>query len=363
MAEATSDTLLVGTRKGLLVYRRSGGTLRLADDAFVGAQVTWAMADPRNGWWWSCLNHGHWGVKLHRSRNQGKDWEEVTPPAFEEGTEAAPGKFANVSYLWTMEPGTPDSNRLWIGTIPGALFSSDDDGASWQLCAGLWEHPTREAWFGGGFDEPGIHSLIVDRDDARHLSIGISCAGVFTTRDGGMSWAPRNKGLSASFLPDPNVEVGHDPHRLVACAGDRRAMWQQNHCGIFATSDGGESWQACSEPGQIPHFGFAVECDAADPLTAWVVPARSDEQRVAIDRALCVSRTTDGGQTWETFREGLPQHDCYDFAFRHGLAASGGELALGTSGGSLYLSSDRGETWQVLAKDLAPVYSVRWVPS
>src|SRR5690606_24297691 len=75
MAEATSDTLLDGTRKGLLVHQRSGDTLKLADDAFVGAQVTWAMAGPRNGWWWDCLNHGLWGVKLHRSRNHGKDWE------------------------------------------------------------------------------------------------------------------------------------------------------------------------------------------------------------------------------------------------------------------------------------------------
>jgi photosystem II stability/assembly factor-like uncharacterized protein len=202
---------------------------------------------------------------------------------------------------------------------------------------------------------------VLDPADSRHVSIGISCAGMFTTRDGGLSWAPRNRGLSATFLPDPTVEVGHDPHRLVQCEAERQVMWQQNHCGIFRTADGGESWQACSSPEGVPHFGFAVECDAADPSTAWVVPAVSDEKRVAIDRALVVCRTSDGGQTWQEFREGLPQKDCYDFAFRHGLAASGSDVVFGTSGGSLYHSEDRGETWQVLAKDLAPVYSVRWV--
>jgi photosystem II stability/assembly factor-like uncharacterized protein len=356
-----SQTLLVGTRKGLLVYEPENNGYRRTREAFVGAQTTMAMADPRTGWWWACLNHGHWGVKLHRSRNAGRDWEEVAAPAMPEGAELEPGKPASVSYLWSMEPAEGASgNRLYLGTIPGGLFTSDDDGASWQLCQNLWDHPTRSGWFGGGFDQPGIHSILLDPADPQRVAIGISCAGVFETRDGGRSWATRNKGLSATFLPDPNVEVGHDPHRVVASAADRRVMWQQNHCGIFRTADGGETWQACSSPDGVPHFGFAIECDATDPLTAWVVPATSDEQRVAIDRALVVCRTSDGGQTWQQFRQGLPQQDCYDFAFRHGLAASGAHLALGTSSGSLYLSDDRGETWQAVAKDLSAVYSVRW---
>lgn len=356
-----SNVLLVGTRKGLLVFEKDGrGGMRLASEAFVGVQATYAMVDPLSGTWWVCLNHGHWGVKLHRSQNQGGDWEEVDAPAMPEGSELKPGEPASVQYLWIMESAAPASEQLLIGTVPGGLFTSNDGGATWQLCGPLWNHPTREHWFGGGFDHPGIHSILLDPANPQRMQVGVSCAGVFETLDGGASWIPRNNGLSATFLPDPTVEVGHDPHRVVACKADRQVMWQQNHCGIFRTTDGGLHWKAISTPDATPHFGFAIECDASDPLTAWVVPAVSDEQRVAIDRALVVCRTRDGGETWQEFRAGLPQRDCYDFAFRHGLAASGGQLALGTSGGSLYLSDNAGEHWQSLAKDLAPVYSVRW---
>lgn len=33
----------------------------------------------------------------------------------------------------------------------------------------------------------------------------------------------------------------------------------------------------------------------------------------------CSSATRDGGHRFETIREGLPQSDCYDLVYRHGL--------------------------------------------
>ena len=41
-------------------------------------------------------------------------------------------------------------------------------------------------------------------------------AQVFLNRlDNGASWQPRNKGLLATYLPNPNAEVGQDPHQLL----------------------------------------------------------------------------------------------------------------------------------------------------
>ena len=359
-----SNTLVLSTRKGLLTYECRGSSWHRTGEAFVGVHVSNAMVDSRTKLWWACLDHGHWGVKLQRSHDQGQTWEEVAAPAMPEGSELKPGEPASVNYLWTLVPGRDEEpERLYLGTVPGGLFTSTDSGMSWKLCEGLWNHPTRENhWFGGGFPAPGIHSIFVDPEHPKHLHVGISCAGMFETTDGGRSWEPRNKGLSATFLPDPATEVGHDPHLIVQCPADRRVMWQQNHCGIFRTADAGSHWQAISVAGSFPHFGFAIACDAEDPLTAWIVPADADERRVAVDRALAVCRTNDGGETWQTFRAGLPQTDCYDFAFRHGLIAEGDRLAFGTACGSLYVSDDRGETWQTVAKDLPPIYAVTWGP-
>lgn len=79
------------------------------------------------------------------------------------------------------QPGT-----VYIGTEPGRLFRGDGEG--FQLVEGLWNHPSRPQWFGGGRDNPGIHSVLIDPRDSRHIYIGISCAGVFETTDGGETW-------------------------------------------------------------------------------------------------------------------------------------------------------------------------------
>ena len=61
-----SEHLLVSTRKGLFEVTRNGGGWEVADAAFLGDNVTLALHDPRDGTDYAALNHGHFGVKLHR---------------------------------------------------------------------------------------------------------------------------------------------------------------------------------------------------------------------------------------------------------------------------------------------------------
>ena len=91
-------------------------------------------------------------------------------------------------------------------------------------------------------------------------------------------------------------------------------------------------------------FGFAVAAHPKDPKTAWFVPGIKDELRMPRDGALAVTRTRDGGKTWETLREGLPQRDAYDLVYRHGLDvdATGMQLAMGSTTGALWTSDECG---------------------
>lgn len=366
----TANRLLLGTRKGLLIFERNGNGWQRMRESFSGARVSYAMSDPRDGRLYAAQDHGHWGVKLSSSIDGGATWQELPAPKYPTDEEIKPGKPAVLKYLWVLIAGAADQpGRLYAGTAPGAMFVSDDHGNTWTRVDSLWKHPTHTAdtWFGGGLDEVGIHSILLDPRNPRQLRVGISCAGMYIGDPQGSDWdwRPSNSGLKAEFLPNPDAEVGHDPHFIVQCETQPDKLWQQNHCGIFRSIDGGETWQAVSQKGQLPHFGFAVAVDPLDGDSAWVLPADSDEVRVAVDRALCVSRTSDGGQTWQTFRQGLPQTDCYDFAFRHAfdLNTNGQgvrELAFGTACGSLYLSADRGESWQAIANHLPPIYSVRF---
>lgn len=356
------DTILFSTRKGLIIYKRINGKWKYDRTDFIAIPVSLSHIDRNTGSWWACLDHGHWGCKLHYSTDQGKSWVETDAPRFPEGSEITEGVPATVKYLWAMASGGKDQpGKLWLGTEPGGLFMSDDNGKSFHLNKALWEHPSRKnSWMGGGRDNAGIHSIIVDPADSDHMYVGISVAGVFETTDGGASWHPKNKGLRADFLPDPEAEVGHDPHLLVECPGNPVVMWQQNHCGIFMSTDGAKTWKDVSEKEGPANFGFAVAVDEKDGNNAWVVPAVSDEKRIAINEALCVCRTENGGKTWTALREGLPQESAYDIVYRHALAKQQDELIFGTTTGNAYYSADRGDHWEELAGNLPMVYAVEF---
>ena len=355
-------TLLLGTRKGLIAYRFENGNWQAENLSFEGVPVSIAYADPRNGKWWAALDHGHWGVKLHRSADRGKTWEEVAAPAFPEGEEVKDGMPAATRYIWSISHGgNNNTSRIWLGTDPGGLFVSENGGDSFELVESLWNHPTRKThWMGGGRDLPGIHSIVVDPRNEDHVYIGISCAGVFETLDAGKTWQTKNTGLRADFLPDPYAEIGHDPHIVVAAPANPDALWQQNHCGIFRTTNGGVNWQDISEQQGPARFGFAIAVADDNPDQAWVAPADSDAIRVSIRGALCICRTDDGGKTWIQQRNGLPQENCYDIVYRHALATSGNAVVFGTTTGNLFISHDKGDSWQVINNYLPMVYSVQF---
>jgi hypothetical protein len=75
-----------------------------------------------------------------------------------------------------------------------------------------------------------------------------------------------------------------------------------------------------------------------------------------------VTRTRDGGKSFDVVRSGLPQRHAYQLIYRHGLevAPDGETLAMGSTTGSLWLSREGGDSWTTLSRDLPPVYCVRF---
>ena len=355
-----SDRILVSTRKGLITLARGSNGWSVAGMAFDGVPVTAALADARDGALYAALKHGHFGPKLHRSQDGGNTWTEIATPAFPPDTPDAP----SLKQMFTIEPGGADRpGRLWIGAVPAGIFRSDDRGESWQLVRPLWDVPGRSKWMGGGNEDTAMHTVSPDPRDPDRVVVAISCAGVWDTRDGGKNWTLEGEGLVATYMPPDQQRVrdAQDPHRVARCAANPDVMWMQHHCGIFRSTDAGAHWVQLKPPGD--DFGFAVADHPKDPQTAWFVPAIKDEMRMPRDGALAVTRTRDGGKTWETFREGLPQRDAYDLIYRHGLDvdATGARLAMGSTTGALWVSENGGERWQLVNAHLPPIYAVRFV--
>lgn len=362
----------VGTRKGLFTLERLGGRWRIAQSAFVGDNVPMLLHDPRDGATYAALDHGHFGSKLHRSADGGATWEEVGVPVYpergpdDEVPNPETGKLLEwkLEKIWALETGGPNEpGVLWCGTIPGGLFRSDDGGRSWALIESLWRHPKRKGWFGGGADLPGIHSICLDPRDARRLTVGVSCGGAWASDDAGASWECRANGMWAAYMPpelknDPNIQ---DPHRVVRCNEAPDCLWAQHHNGIFRTTDNAASWH---EVENVPpsSFGFAVAVHPRDPDTAWFVPAVKDEKRYPVDGKVVVTRTRDGGKSFDVLSEGLPQEHAYDLTYRHALDVdeSGDCLAFGSTTGSLWVSEDAGDSWRCASQHLPPIYAVRF---
>jgi len=356
-----AKALNVATRKGLFRFRQKGSAWHAGQPSFIGEAVTAVLADPRDGALYAALRLGHFGVKLHRSLDEGRSWTQVAAPAFP-ATVKPDERAPSVDMIWTMAPGSAEEpGVLWAGTLPAALFRSADRGGSWSLVEGLWNVPERPGWEGGGYDLPGLHSIHIDPRDRRRMTIGISSGGVWKSADAGKSWQQAGNGLRAAYVPpamayDPKIQ---DPHRLSHCPSAPDIVWCQHHNGIFRSSDGATTFGEITTATPSA-FGFAVAVHPRDAETAWFVPAMKDECRVPVDGRLVVTRTTDGGRSFRELDGGLPAEISYDLIYRHALDIDGTDarLAMGSTTGNLWISESDGERWTQISGNLPPIAQV-----
>ncbi len=347
----------MATRKGLFELQRLGGAWRLGRVSFAGEPVSMVLPATPEQPLLAALDLGHFGVKLHASDDAGAHWRELPTPADPVQPEHAAGPAWTLEKIWSLEA---RGRSLWAGTLPGGLFRSDDRGETWQLDTRLWLRPERARWAGGGFDVPGIRSICPHPDGS--VLVGVSCGGAWRSADDGAAWlqdrARHARGLRAARARRRPRRSGPPPDRALRGAARRSVVPASQR--LWRSNNGGARWDEVTDV-PVSNFGFTVAVHPCDPHTAWFVPATSDQCRVPVAGALVVNRTRDGGTSFETLRSGLPQTDCYDLVYRHGLAvdACGRGLVLGSSTGGVWTSDDGGEHWRHLPARLPPIYAVR----
>ncbi len=345
--------LLVGTPKGAFILdgddRRAAWTTR--GPLCEGWPIHDISVDPSNGALLAAAGSPWYGPAVWRSDDLGSTWTHSS-----EGlTYGDDGP--KVKAVWNVTAGR---DAIYAGVEPAGLFRSADGGATWQHVEGLTQHPTRSEW------QPGaggliLHSIVPHRTDPARVWVGISAVGAFETRDGGASWQTRNKGVRADFAEVQYPEFGQCVHKLVMAADGGEHLYQQNHCGVYRSADGGENWQEIT-PGLPSDFGFPMAAHPRDPRTVWTIPLNgADRGRYMPDGSAAVWRTNDGGESWSRSGEGLPQTDAYIGVLREAMAVDRLDpvgVYFGTATGQLYGSSDEGQSWRLIADNLPPIWSV-----
>ncbi len=365
-----SISILVGTRKGAFVLKSSSerSQWKQTEPIFLGHIIHHFLADRRTpGVMLMAAKTGHLGPTVFRSVDGGTTFTEATkPPAFPTVEEGQPGRVVK-RVFWLTQGHDSEPGVWYAGTAPAGLFVSRDNGDTWESVEGFNDNPHYVEWATQGETPDGqfLHSILIDPRDPDHMYLGISIGGCFESTDRGKSWAPLNKGVAADFLPNPDVEFGHDPHCIVYHPANPDRLYQQNHCGIYMIDRPSTKWERIGRnmPEEIGDIGFPIVPHPSDINTAWVFPMDGTEvwPRTSPDGKPAVYATTDGGLTWKKRNKGLPAKHAYFTVKRQAMTADSSNpvgIYFGTTSGEIWGSNDEGKSWECIARHLPEVYSL-----
>ena len=377
--------VLVGTKKGAFILTADGKrqNWEISGPHFAGWEMYHLKGSPVDpNRIYASQSSGWFGQIIQRSDDGGRTWntpgsdhdELKSPDGMPRGEsnkfvyegEAGTHKWYDGTQhpwefkrVWHLEPSHTDPDTVYAGVEDAAFFRSTDGGQNWTELPGLRDVKS-DLWQPGA-GGMGLHTIILDPKNPKRIYIAISAAGAFRSDDGGTSWVPINQGLKSPYeLPDPTATVGHCVHHIALHPSRPDVLFMQKHWDVMRSDNSGDMWNEVS--GHLPtDFGFPIDVHAHEPETIYVVPITSDSLHFPPDGKLRVYRSRSGGNEWEALTNGLPQSDCYVNVLRDAMSVDSLDkcgVYFGTTGGQVYGSSNAGDTWTPILRDLPAVLSV-----
>ena len=327
-----SNEILVGTREGVVFIKRDSPSSewKVAHQALTDKHVHAVLVEPVSGTIFVGATHDG----IFASVDGGQDWQRRDD-----------GLTQKDVYSLAASP-VSGNIRIFAGTEPAHLFASDDLGHRWTELSALRSVDTSQWFFPGPPHIAHTKHINFHPNDPNTLFIGIEVGGLQKSVDGGQNFR-----TVPGMDPDVHRTVFNplNPDRIYITGGD----------GIYVTSDGGERWEHWTttenEIGGYPDF---LVVHPRLPELVFVAAAQHGpgswrDSRFAGTR---ISKSSDGGETWQALRNGLP--DRLQTAVEAMCLEDWGEsfsLFAATATGEIWSSEDGGQNWSEIIRGLAPI--------
>ncbi len=196
-----------------------------------------------------------------------------------------------------------DESEIWVGTSAGGVFRSYNMGDDWEAIGESFAYLSIGSI---AFDPSNTSVVYVGSGDPNISGYPSTGDGVYKTEDGGTTWehlGPSEVGVVSKILVDP-----FSPE-TVYMASMGEPWFENEHRGVYKSIDGGANWDQVlylSDQAGISSLVF----NPAAPDTLYAAGwdrIRSNTQSIVSGDHSRIYRSYDGGDTWETLTDGLPQ--------------------------------------------------------
>jgi photosystem II stability/assembly factor-like uncharacterized protein len=328
-----SQQVLVGTREGVVIIERdaSGSEWRVAHRAITDKHISAIMKEPESGLIFAGAFQG--GIMV--SADEGKTWE-----ARNDGMTQN-----NVYSLATRN--INGQVRVFAGTEPAHLFVSENLGMNWKELPALRSVPSVPKW---SFPAPPhighVKHINFDPENPTTIYASIEVGGLLRSTDGGEHW-------------EEFPGLYEDVHRLMIHPTQAKFLYAVTGRGLYTGPERGARWEQWTrredEIGGYPD-GFVFRPSDSKLMFMTAAHDAPGTWRTTHFAGARISRSKDGGRTWEILKNGLPdrlQASIEAFC----LEETGASTAIyaATTAGEVICSQDLGDGWKVIIKGLPPV--------
>ncbi len=330
-----SNRILVGTREGAVAIERDlpGAAWRVANRAVTDKHISAIIKEPESG----LIVAGAFKGGVIVSADQGKTWEARNNGMTQDDVYSLAAKNFNGRV------------RLFAGTEPAHLFVSDDLGLNWTELANLRSVPSVAKW---SFPAPPhighVKHINFDPENPNTIYAAIEVGALLRSTDGGEQWEE----LGAADLYE-------DVHRLMIHPSNGKFLYAVTGRGLYASSQAGARWEQWTKrEDEIGGYPDGLVFRPSDPKLMFMTAAQDapGTWRPSHFAGARISRSKDGGRSWEILKNGLPDRlQASIEAFCLEESGSATEIFAATTAGEILHSNDLGDSWKVIVKGLAPI--------